>query len=68
MLKSKEHYDLMAQFEQDIKSSNVHFNPRLERADKSLWDKGHVYNHGETNSLFIAYRLGYSFAKALGRT
>ena len=65
MLKTQAHYNLMDQFEQDIKKTNVHFNPQLERVDKSLWAQGQIYNHGETNSLFLAYRLGYAFGKAV---
>lgn len=64
MLKSKEHYDLMTQFENDIrKAPGLHFNPRFDREEKRLWSKGHIYSHGETNTLFLAYRLGYAFGK-----
>jgi hypothetical protein len=61
MLKSKEHYDLMAQFEKEYKGL------RLDREkSKDLWAIGQVYENGQTNELFIAFRNGYSLAKLLG--
>lgn len=58
-LHTKEHYDLMAQFERTFQ------NERLDReTDKELWIKGRIYQSGETNKLFLAYRLGYAFGKA----
>jgi hypothetical protein len=59
-LHTKEHYDLMAQFEKTFK------NERLDREeDKELWAKGRIYQSGKTNELFATYRLGYAFGKAL---
>lgn len=58
---SKEHYDLMAQFEREFKGQ------RLDREDKSMWPRGAVYQSGETNNLFLAYRRGYALAAALTR-
>lgn len=57
MLHTKEHYDLMAKFERDFK------HERLDKEDKELWSKGRIYQSGAVNSLFLAYRLGYSFGK-----
>lgn len=57
MLGSKEHYELMYQFEKEFK------HLRLDREDKELWEKGNIYQSGETNNLFLAYRQGYSFGK-----
>ncbi len=59
MLKSKEHYDLMAQFEKEFK------HLRLDREDKSFWAMGQVYQNGEVNELFKAYRRGYAFSQSL---
>lgn len=60
MLKSKEHYDLMAQFEKDFRYK------RLDKEEnKEQWVRGYVYANGEVNELFKAYRLGYSLAKAI---
>lgn len=62
MLKSKEHYDLMAQFEREFK------HKRLDREkNKELWAIGHVYENGEVNDLFLAYRLGYTFGQAVAQ-
>lgn len=56
-LLSKEHYELMAQFEMAFKGK------RLDREkNKSLWAMGNIYQNGEANELFKAYRAGYSYA------
>ena len=54
ILKSKEHYELMAQFEREYQ------HERLDREPKDLWPKGRLYQDGRVNSLFLAYRRGYS--------
>jgi hypothetical protein len=56
-LKSQEHIDIMAMFEREFKGI------RLDREAKHEWAKGHIYQSGETNNLFLAYRRGYAFAK-----
>lgn len=60
MLLTKEHYDLMARFEANYK------NKRLDREDKSFWSKGHVYEDGRVNELFLAYRNGYALGVISG--
>lgn len=60
-LASKEHVDLMDMFEREYR------HMRLDREDQSLWSKGNVYQSGETNELFLAYRRGYAFAMAVAR-
>ena len=60
-LKTQEHYDLMAQFEREFKGY------RLDREDKSLWAKGSVYQNGETNALFLAYRRGCAYGRSVER-
>jgi len=57
-LNTKEHYQLMLQFERDYKYY------RLDKEDKDLWSKGNIYKDGYVNSLFLAYRAGYSFGTA----
>lgn len=58
MLNTKEHYDLLEAFERDFSEE------RLDREkDKELWKKGILYESGNTNNLFLAYRLGYSLGK-----
>lgn len=61
-LLSQEHYDLMAQFERQFKGSF-----RLDKEDKAQWPKGHVYQNGDANNAFLAFRRGYAFGKASQR-
>lgn len=62
MLNTKEHSDLMAQFERQYKGD------RLDREkDQSSWRRGVIYEHGETNALFLAFRRGYAFGRAVER-
>lgn len=60
MLKTQEHQDLMSMFEREFKGR------RLDREDKSIWPLRRVYQNGEVNELFLAYRRGYAYGKALG--
>lgn len=60
MLKTQEHYDLMAMFERD-------FSGRMDKERKELWAQGIVYQDGNVNELFKAYRLGYAYGKAFAR-
>lgn len=57
MLKSKEHYDLIEQFEKEF--SHRH----LAKEPKERWAKGNVFQDGQTNELFLAYRTGYAYGK-----
>lgn len=52
----------MAMFEREYKGSC-----RLDREDRSVW-KYRIYQNGEANNLFLAYRRGYAFGKAVERT
>jgi hypothetical protein len=61
-IKSQEHADLMAMFERQFK------HMRLDKEPKNLWPKGHVYQNGEANSAFLAYRCGYAYGLAVTRT
>ena len=57
---SKEHYDIMAEFEKNF------YDQRLDREkDKALWKKGQVYENGETNKLYQAFISGYSLARII---
>lgn len=60
LLKSQEHIDLMDMFEREFKGM------RMDREDKSIWRMERIYQSGETNNLFLAYRRGYAFGKAVG--
>lgn len=59
MLNTQEHIDLMAHFEK------AHKGHRLDRETKDQWPAGHLYQHGEVNQLFLAYRKGYALAKCI---
>jgi hypothetical protein len=56
---SQEFYDLVSMFDREFKGS------RLDKEPKNMWPKGHVYQHGEMNNLFLAYRKGYALGLAL---
>lgn len=60
-IKTQEHYDIIAMFEK------LGLGVRYEKEAKELWQKGHVFQHGETNNLFLAFRHGVAFGKALER-
>lgn len=62
MLKTQEHIDLMAQFEKDLAPG------RLDKEPKRLWPEGIIYQDGQVNKLFLAYRHGYAFGKCVERT
>jgi len=53
---SKEHYEIMKQFERDFK-----YLPLTKEQDKDLWKIGAVYKNGQTKDLFKAFRIGYYF-------
>jgi len=61
MLNTKEHQDLMAQFERDCKPG------RTDKETKDGWARGIIYQDGAVNELFLAYRRGYAFGKAISR-
>jgi hypothetical protein len=61
MLKTQEHYDLMAQFERQNKGL------RFDREDRSVWHLQRLYQSGETNTLFLMFRQGYALGKVAGR-
>lgn len=61
MLMTKEHYDLMASFERE------HKHRRLDREkNKDFWKRGTVYEDGQVNDLFLAYRKGYALGTVSG--
>lgn len=65
-LKTKEHYDVIEMFERTMKAISG-FRGSYNKEAKELWSKGYVYTHGETNNMFLAFRHGVSFGKALER-
>ena len=58
-LKSKEHQEIMAAFE------NVFKHYRLDREPKDVWQQGNVYQDGHVNQLFLAFRHGVAYGKAV---
>ena len=60
-LTSKEHYELMGHFER------LHKGLRLDREEKHLWPIGQIYQNGEANALFIAFRHGYTLGQVVER-
>jgi len=61
MLNSKEHYDLMDEFERQ-------HSGRMDREDKSLWQRGVIYQDCHVNDLFLAFRRGYAYSHAYTRS
>lgn len=51
----KSHYDLMDQFEAQFP------HHRLDRETKDIWSKGRIYQNGQTNDLFLAFRSGFAY-------
>lgn len=57
-LGSKEHYEILDNFEKNFNYL------RLDREnDKELWKKGIIYQSGETNNMYNAFIIGYSFGR-----
>ena len=61
MLNTAEHVELMQMFEKEFSGY------RLDRENKDLWPMQRIYQNGETNTLFLAYRRGYALGKAVER-
>jgi len=57
---SKEHFDLLAQFEKPFKSKPA-------REEKSLWAHS-IYCDGAINRDFLRFREGYALAKSIYQT
>ncbi len=56
---SKEHYEILFNFEKNFKEM------RLDREKNiDLWKIGQVYENGETNKMYKAFIMGYSFGRA----
>lgn len=57
-LLSQDHYDLIAMFDKLFKGR------RLDKEDKGIWAKGRVYQDGNVNELFLAFRQGVAYGSA----
>jgi hypothetical protein len=60
-LGSQDHIELIAMFERIYKGE------RLDKEAKEYWPKGNVYQSGETNKLFLAFRHGAAYGQAISR-
>lgn len=56
-IQSKEHYDLMTNFEQQFKTKPT-------RESREIW-KHSIYCDGRINRDFLKFREGYALAKAI---
>jgi hypothetical protein len=57
-IKDKEFYDLINFFDRQ-------FSGRKDKEPKELWSKGHIYQDGERNNLFLVFRSGYCLGKEI---
>ena len=57
---SKEHYELITQFDKEFKKEG-----RLDKEPKELWSRGRIYQHADINNMFLAYRKGIAYGKSL---
>jgi len=58
-LTSKDHYELVAQFDKQFS------HRRLDKENKERWLKGNVYQDGNVNELFLAFRAGVAYGVAI---
>lgn len=58
-LGSKDHDETMQMFEKIFAGEF-----RLDKEDKSQWPRGFVYQHGDANRLFKAFRQGVAYGRA----
>ena len=55
----KEHCELMDEFEK------IYKHECLDKEDRELWSKGIIYQNGQVNKLFLAFRWGYAVRKGV---
>jgi hypothetical protein len=58
-IKTAEHYEIIEFFDRQ------HSHMRLDKESKEMWCKGRVYQNDEVNNLFLAFRSGVAYGKAL---
>lgn len=58
-IRTQEHEDVMSQFEREFRGR------RVDREAKHFWPVGQIYQDGQTNELFLAYRRGYALARCV---
>ena len=60
-LGTKDHDELIEMFDKVFKGR------RLDKEAKDMWSRGHVYQDGSVNDLFLAFRHGVAFERARSR-
>jgi hypothetical protein len=61
---TKEHYDLMAQFEKDVRTMPIYTGGKVERYSRDeKVPSSEFYTNGQVNALFLMYMQGYALAK-----
>ncbi len=63
---TREWYDLLAQFENDIRNQSGMPSLQFDR-EANTGPKSAVYCHGLTNQIFLGYMAGYANGKAAER-
>lgn len=58
-IRTQEHADVMDQFEKEFRGI------RFDKEAKDFWPRGRIYEDGQTNELFLAYRRGYALARCV---
>ena len=66
-LGTQEHYDIIDAFERAFKHNKRFRSGRLDKEDKTLWAKSTVYQDAEVNFLFLAFRHGVAYGKAMAQ-
>ncbi len=59
---SREYYGLIAFFDKIWKGAG-----RLDKEDREYWRRGHVYQQGDINDQFLAFREGVAYGYEVGR-
>lgn len=59
-LLDKEHYEIIAAFEKAFPHEG-----RKDKEDIAFWKKGRIYQNGEVNKLFLAFRYGVAYGAAV---
>jgi hypothetical protein len=54
---TREFYEILENFERNFK------HMRLDKESEEYWNRGQIYQNGETNNSYSAYILGYSFGR-----
>ena len=58
-IQSADHYEMIEFFDR------LFAHLRLDKEPKDMWAKGRIYQNGEANDLFIAFRHGVGYGKSV---